>query len=77
MQILKIKLPSEKRDNPIADILFYKKPVDSEIHIDVLSKDDVQAMVMKIYTISDSNCVILQSCRHHYWWFHKLSLSVK
>jgi hypothetical protein len=33
------------KDNPIDDILFYKKPKDGDNHIDVLAKTDVQEMV--------------------------------
>lgn len=47
LQIEKIKLPSETKDNPIEEILFYKKPKNASDHIEVLTKREVQEMVIK------------------------------
>jgi hypothetical protein len=45
IQIEKIKLPSEKNDNPIDEILFYKKPKSGNNDIELLTKREVQEMV--------------------------------
>lgn len=47
MQVEKIKLPSEKDDNPIGEVLFYKKPKVGNNHMELLSKKEVQEMVNK------------------------------
>jgi hypothetical protein len=45
IQIEKIKLPSESNDNPIDEILFYKKPKSGNNTIALLTKREVQEMV--------------------------------
>ena len=54
LQIEKIKLPSEEKDNPITDIRFYRKPKGDGSHVELLTKKEVQEMVN--YNIA---CIIL------------------
>ena len=48
MQIEKIKLPSEENDNPITDICFYKKPIGDGRHVELLTKKEVEDMVIAL-----------------------------
>ena len=45
VQIVKFKLPSEEKDNPIDEIRFYKKPKGSNNNVELLTKDEVEEMV--------------------------------
>lgn len=44
-QVEKIKLPSESRDNPVEEILFYRKPKGDSSPIETLTREEVQEMV--------------------------------
>ena len=45
MQIEKIKFSSENKDNPVNEVLFYRKPKGGSNPIEILTKKDVQEMV--------------------------------
>ena len=46
MQVVKIKHPSEKANNPIDEVLFYTKPITPEDLPKILTKDDTLRKVI-------------------------------